>query len=109
MQNANNTFQVIFSDFLNQPKVTLADEYIRADELIDVLENYFFFNIDDVAGLEVRDMTLAELRNILDSKISKYKKFRRNENDTFSDEEPVTKWLREGAIKRNLKPLLNDH
>ena len=108
MQNTKSNFQSIFSSFINQPKATLADEYIRANELIDVLENYFIFNIDEFAGLEVHDMTLAELRNILELKISNYKNFRRNEYGTFSEEEPVTKWLREGAIKRNLKPLLKD-
>lgn len=106
MQVQSSDFEITFAEFLNQPKDTLADEYIRANEMISILENYFSFNIDDVVGEEIREMTLNQLSEILQKKINKYKRFRRHENGHFVQEEPVTKWLREGAAQRGLKPLV---
>jgi hypothetical protein len=85
MQIKNNTPQSVFIDFLNQPKVTMADEYIRANQFIDAIENYFLFNIDDVPYDEIREMSLNQLSYILTKKIEKYKKYIRNTDGYFYD------------------------
>jgi hypothetical protein len=74
MQAQTIDFQHVFFEYLNQTKVTLADEYIRANEMIDILENYFLFNIDDVDYDQIREMSLNQLSAILQKKINKYKK-----------------------------------
>jgi len=106
MQVQTSDFQHVFFEYLNQTKVTLADEYIRANEMIDILENYFLFNIDDVNYDGIREMSLNQLSEILQKKINKYKRFRRADEGHFVEEEPLTKWLREGAAQRGLKPLV---
>jgi len=68
MQVQTSDFQHVFFEYLNQTKVTLADEYIRANEMIDILENYFLFNIDDVDYDQIREMSLNQLSEILQKK-----------------------------------------
>lgn len=106
MQAQTSDFKHVFIDYINQKTVTAADQYIRANEMIDILENYFLFNIDDVDYDGIREMSLNQLSEILQRKIDKYKKYRRTEEGNFVEEEPLTKWLREGAAHRGLKPLV---
>lgn len=70
------TNEVLFN-LLNQEKETLADEYIRVTEIIDYVQKYFEFNIDDVAyiGDPVGSFTLDQLRGVLDPKITLYKQY----------------------------------
>jgi len=106
MQAQTIDFQHVFFEYLNQTKVTLADEYIRANEMIDILENYFLFNIDDVDYDQIREMSLNQLSAILQKKINNYNRFRRADKGHFVEDEPLTKWIREGAALRGLKPLV---
>ncbi len=85
MQIKNSTPQSMFIDFLNQPKITMADEYIRANQFIDAIEKYFLFNIDDVSCDEIREMSLNQLSYILTKKIEKYKKYIRHTDGYFYD------------------------
>ena len=62
-------------EVLDAPHQTMADEYIRMNEIIDYVESYFLFNIDDVAGEDIRELTLNQLGNVLKPKIAFYKQF----------------------------------
>lgn len=69
--------------YLNLPKATLADEYIRMSEFIETLEKYFLFNIDDICDYKIRNMTLDELDAILKTKIAKYEKYIKADDGYF--------------------------
>lgn len=70
--------EVLFS-VLNEEKQTMADDYIRMNEVLEFVYSYFAFNIDDVAGEQIEELTLNELSHILQKKISRYKKYVRTD------------------------------
>jgi hypothetical protein len=57
------------------PHQTMADNYIRMTEIIDYVESYFLFNVDDVAGEEIGRLSLNQLKKVLEPKIEFYKQF----------------------------------
>lgn len=66
------------SEILFADNETMADTYIRVNEIVDFVEGYFLMNIDDVAyaGVDsVGDLTLTQLKAMLETKIDFYKKF----------------------------------
>jgi predicted Ser/Thr protein kinase len=69
---------VLFS-VLNEEKQTMADDYIRMNEVLEFVYSYFAFNIDDVAGEQIEKLTLNELSHILQKKINRYKKYVRTD------------------------------
>ncbi len=50
---------------LNEPNLSMADEYIKVREVLKFIYTYFCFNIDEVAGEEVENLTLYQLNKIL--------------------------------------------
>jgi hypothetical protein len=71
------------SEVMHAPQQTGADYYIRMSEIIEYVEGYFLMNIDDVAGEDIGELTLNELRSILETKINFYKQFVVNEKGFF--------------------------
>jgi hypothetical protein len=69
----------VLLDLLHAEKQTMADEYIRMNDVVEFVHSYFAFNIDDVAGHEIGELTLNELRLVLQSKINIYKKYIRTD------------------------------
>jgi len=57
------------------PHQTMADDYIRMTEIINYVESYFLFNVDDVAGEEIGRLSLNQLKKVLEPKIEFYKQF----------------------------------
>ena len=64
---------------LNEERETMADDYIRMNEVLEFVYSYFACNIDDVAGAQIKELTLNELSQILKRKIDHYKKFVRTD------------------------------
>jgi hypothetical protein len=60
---------------LNEEKETLADEYIRMNEVLKFVYSYFAFNIDEVAGEEIEKLTLSQLGGVLEPRINRYKNY----------------------------------
>lgn len=69
----------VLLDVLNEEKQTMADEYIRMNEVLEFVYSYFAFNIDDVAGDEICDLSLNQLSQVLQKKINHYKKYVRTD------------------------------
>jgi hypothetical protein len=78
----------------------MGSQYTHVKEIIDFVENYFVFNIDDLAGNDIGAMTLDELREILDKKIAMYSKFVRQADGSFREIDPLEDWIKEG-VKKN--------
>ncbi|OYV80126.1 MAG: hypothetical protein B7X47_04180 [Ferrovum sp. 34-44-207] len=57
------------------PHQTMADNYIRMTEIIDYVESYFLFNVDDVVGKDIGGLSLNQLKKVLEPKIEFYKQF----------------------------------
>jgi hypothetical protein len=57
------------------PHQTMADNYIRMTEIIDYVESYFLFNVDDVVGEDIGELSLNQLKKVLEPKIEFYKQF----------------------------------
>jgi hypothetical protein len=91
----------ILTDILNEPAETMADQYIRLGEVVQFVEDYVLFNIDDLAGEDLDALTFGRLKSVLDEKIQKYGDFRRTQNGRFEKEEDVAKWVRTGVEKRD--------
>lgn len=86
------------------PPETMADYYIRIKTMIDFVESYFYMNIDDTAGCEIGTLTLDELRSVLEPKIAHYSKFvRSGKTGAFHLQDPLEKWLKDGAKTRKRK------
>jgi len=62
----------LLSEIINQPSERMGSQYIYIKEIIDYIEKYFDFNVDDLAGNDIGAMTLDELREVLDKKIAMY-------------------------------------
>jgi hypothetical protein len=73
------TVKDVLIDVLNEEKQTMADEYIRVKEMLDFIQMYFEFNIDDLAGEEIEDLSIDLLRKVLNHKINHYKKYVRTD------------------------------
>ena len=70
-------------EVMHAPQQTGADNYIRMTEIIEYVEVYFLMNIDDIAGEEIGELTLNQLKNVLVPKINFFKQFVVNEDDIF--------------------------
>jgi hypothetical protein len=90
------------SEIVNQPSEHMGSQYTYVKEIIDFVEKYFDFNIDDLAGDDIGAMTLDELREVLDKKIAMYSKFVKKDDGTFREVDPLEKWIKEG-VKKNKK------
>lgn len=64
---------------LNEEKQTMADEYIRVKEMLDFIQLYFEFNVDDLAGEEIENLSIETLREVMNKKINRYKKYVRTD------------------------------
>jgi len=91
----------ILSEIVNQPSERMDSQYTYVKEIIDYVEQYFNFNVDDLAGDDIGAMTLDDLRAVLDKKIDMYSKFVKNENGTFREVDPLENWIKEGIKKNN--------
>ena len=85
----------VLLDVLHEEKKTMADEYIRINEVLEFVYSYFSFNIDEVAGDEIGELTLNQLSQVLHKKINLYKKYVR------TDKVGVYAEANEEAYKRN--------
>jgi hypothetical protein len=82
MKNANNELEMHekLSAIVFAPQVNGADYYLRIKEIIDYLDSYFLMNIcPQPAG----DMTLNELKAILQPKIDFYSRFSTTADGVF--------------------------
>lgn len=70
-------------EVMHAPQQTGADNYIRMTEIIEYVEVYFLMNIDDIAGEEIGELTLNQLKNVLVPKINFFKQFVVNEDGIF--------------------------
>ena len=96
------TTSKILSEIVNQPSERMDSQYSYVKEIIDFVEKYFDFNIDDLAGDDIGAMTLDELREVLDKKIAMYSKFVKKDDGTFREVDPLENWIKEG-LKKNQK------
>jgi hypothetical protein len=96
------TTSKILSEIVNQPSERMDSQYSYVKEIIDFVEKYFDFNIDDLAGDDIGAMTLDELREVLDKKIAMYSKFVKKDDGTFREVDPLENWIKEG-VKKNQK------
>jgi hypothetical protein len=69
----------VLIEVLNEEKQTMADEYIRVTEILDFVVMYFNFNIDDLAGEDIKSLSIDLLRKVLTHKIDHYKKYIRTD------------------------------
>ena len=69
----------VLIDVLNEEKQTIADEYIRVKEILDFIQMYFEFNVDDLAGEEIQHLSIELLRKVMNHKINNYKKYVRTD------------------------------
>jgi hypothetical protein len=65
----------VLIDVLNEEKQTMADEYIRVKEMLDFIQMYFEFNVDDLAEEEIQHLSIDLLRQVMNHKINHYKKY----------------------------------
>jgi hypothetical protein len=65
----------VLIDVLNEEKQTMADEYIRIKEILEFIQMYFEFNVDDLAGEKIEDLSIDLLRQVMNHKINHYKKY----------------------------------
>jgi len=92
-----NSTQDELNRILRKPQEDMAAYYRRIKEMIDFVEGYFEFNIDDVAGSDVGAMTLDELRNVLEEKISYYSQYvATSKPGVFRERDELEKWIIEG-------------
>ena len=64
----------VLIDVLNEEKQTMADEYIRVKEMLDFIQMYFEFNVDDLAGEKIEHLSIDLHRQVMNHKINHYKK-----------------------------------
>ena len=96
-----NKTQEELNRILRKPQEDMAAYYRRIREMIDFVEGYFDSNIDDVAGSDVGAMTLDELRDVLDAKISHYSRFvATSKPGVFRERDELEKWIVEGKKGR---------
>jgi hypothetical protein len=88
------------AEIVNQPSERMDSQYTYVKEIIDFVEKYFDFNIDELAGDDIGAMTLDELRKILDKKIAIYSKFVKKDDGTFREVDQLEDWIKEG-LKKN--------
>lgn len=82
---------------LRKPQEDMAAHYRRISEMLDFVEDYMDFNIDDVAGRDIGTMTLDELREVLKPKIMHYSKYvATRQANVFREQDELEKWLIEG-------------
>lgn len=86
---------------LHAPYETMAAPYVRITEIIDFVEGYFAMNIDETARCEIDEMSLKDLRSILEPKIKHYSKFVQTKKPgVFREQDELEKWLKDGAKQR---------
>ena len=90
------------AEIVNQPSERMGSQYTYVKEIIDFVEKYFDFNIDELAGDDIGAMTLDELREVLDKKIAMYSKFVKRNDGTFREVDALENWIKEG-VKKNQK------
>ena len=95
------TTSKILSEIVNQHSERMDSQYTHVKEIIDFVEKYFDFNIDDLAGDDIGAMTLDELREVLDKKIAMHSKFVKKDDGTFREVDPLVDWIQEGVKKNN--------
>ena len=87
---------------LHEPYENMATPYNRITEIIDFVEGYFSMNIDDTAGRDIEEMTLNELRAVLEPKIKHYSKYvATSKAGVFREQDELEKWLKDGVKKRS--------
>ena len=90
----------ILAQIINSKAERMSGQYESVKEIIDYIENYFDFNIDDLSGNDIGSMTLNQLRDELDKKISMYSKFVSNNDGTYREVDELEEWIKNG-IKKN--------
>lgn len=88
-------------DLVNQPSENMASQYVCVSEIIDFVESYFDFNIDDLAGADVGSQTLDQLRDVLQKKIETYSKFVKKTDGTFREVDELESWIKDGIKKKS--------
>ncbi len=69
------SIEQILINALNEEKETLADEFIRMNDVLKFVYSYFSFNIDEVAGEEIEKLSLSQLSGVLEPRINRYKNY----------------------------------
>jgi len=79
---------------------TMASHYERLKEILDYVEEYFRINIDETAKLNIEEMTINELRSVLEPKIKHYSNFvATSKPGVFREVDKLEVWLKDGAKK----------
>lgn len=64
---------------LNEEKQTMADEFIRMKEILECIQIYYTFNIDELAGQEIEKLSIETLKNVMEKRIKRYEKYVRTD------------------------------
>ena len=75
------------SKFMHEPKITLADDYIRANEILNFLKTYLHFNFDGIASENVANASIADISALFERNIEYFKKYKVDENGIVTKEE----------------------
>ena len=75
------------SKFMHEPKITLADDYIRANEILNFLKTYLYFNFDGIASENVANASIADISALFERNIEYFKKYKVDENGFVTKEE----------------------
>ena len=72
---------------MHEPKTTLADDYIRANEILNFLKTYLHFNFDGIASENVANASIADISALFERNIEYFKKYKVDENGIVTKEE----------------------
>ena len=75
------------SKFIHEPKITLAGDYIRANEILNFLKTYLYFNFDGIASENVANASIADISALFERNIEYFKKYKVDENGFVTKEE----------------------
>jgi hypothetical protein len=72
---------------MHEPKTTLADDYIRANEILIFMKTYLCFNFDEITGEDVANASIADISAMLERNIEHFKKYKIDINGNVTKEE----------------------
>lgn len=72
---------------MHEPKITLADDYIRANEILNFLKTYLYFNFDGITSEDVANASVANISALFERNIEHFKKYKVDKNGNVTKEE----------------------
>lgn len=77
----------ILLKIMHEPKTTPADDYIRANEILNFLKTHLCFNYEGITGEDFANASIAEISALLERNIEYFKKYKLDKNGIFTKEE----------------------